>query len=1601
MSVVDDITTMSVSQTIINDDNRANESGNYNNLNSNNNINNGSTELAYLPIGCSVSAKYRGAFCEAIVKTVDKQVKVKVSICDSGEQMSINEEQIIAGTLKIGNTVTVKIAGTNRRTSNDSNSSNHNHRTNTSHYGEEKQAVIKQINDNSLYTVVFDDGDEKSLRRSSLCVQGIRLYSSQQTTHHQKKVLSEIPEATVTSSAVPSASLSTDSLITTSKPIQPESIVAVRRKPITTATGTQSQQICFPGLILKRKALADYVWIKSFLNGREYVIARDEIHTYHNNSDIQNLIRSTSKQAFIACEKYLKQGIIPKIWTDKKNLTRNDEQTLMNNLSDDDEIDSESEEDFNDSQSDDETVEEKDSFVAQLFAFMDDRGTPINNIPKVSNCDLDLHRLFKVVRSMGGYNKVTKNEKWRRVHIKMGLSLSSANNGHVIENAYKKYLLSYEEILKKLGSMNGQNTYMGESRRSLMRVRVQEKPAPIKKRARKSSTATNDSSSASHRNRGSESTEKGSPSPGINVSSKKKKQRISHSDNDRNEDSDVDKPSKTKKKTIRRKTKLKLTSSSSSASSSHSDSSSDRSHESQETKRRYNKKKKILNHGMTPKQQELISRDVFIKSATGVKKMTKILKPVTEKIITKPTDEITKKLNILPVKSQTVHNESIKPKLKDNIQIKDEPHTKVERKVLDVATTSKKISIPTNTNNKNEKGAVNNQKLSGKTATTSSVNVTKQKISVDQNERFKKQQHQLTSSSKQQQPSKSISEHSKTSSHVVVKQENTNNKISLPTKLTVPKNKLTIEKNNNTDGSLSKASAASRPVSTSSSDHVITKHSSEQQKIPKNISSSVKIQQHQNRSNINQSSSSKKVKSSSTNSDNSKKDTKASLLKDQKVSTTPVIKTNQSSDEFKHKVSNMTDVKLSSSTGVADKKKNEKDKILNAQQRLVKINPQEKIKTSSNANASKIKPVINSQKKIEKHKTWNKESIRKSRTTSTSSASDIEPAKVSDNLSSQGKIFRSKNQNSNQLKQVHDTESIQIKPTSPSPSVSQEQQLGAPTLTLNTNFHYHDEQMNENSRQHHVPFSTNMSYTTGTVLIPTPTMTVTHPSAKPYPTDDHIHQTIPNPLLSPSTATSDYPPSINSHVDAYTFDENEDNGEVQESKKRRYNSAENTSNSPDLLYVSSFSNCQDENIGIISKLSADDQHQPPAKRLRRSLSSQESGETLSSTSSVHKHSLNRSEKPSPNKHEYLSNYTDATTNASSNILDMNDINRSGGMSFNDIKVNDILSVYWGINSNGKPYVAKCMEKNEKTGKLFVHYNGWNSRYDEWISPNQVVELCDQSVWPIRRRRTSQVYTPNTRRQSFVDSPSSSITSTIVDISSSSAIPVTVVMDEKQLDIQNDITKLDSIEQHEEQLECFHSLEETTKEKTINPSQSVISLLSTQISSISSASYKPEEEDDDDEDRFSDVSSIINPSIVTRRITESNTSISDQKLLVHDLPNNELEESNLCQIEQKQSYKDEIRRRTISNDIYRNMIETNECEDDGDEEDEKQQHDLSLLKEAKNNISPSTSKKNDHDQRQESSVQATVITTSIKNEPIVKEEQDYDNNLLKPFTHMET
>lgn len=96
--------------------------------------------------GTEVSAKYKGAFCEAKIKRVNRILKFKIRT-QSNTALTISENDIISsGPLKVGSHINFKY--------------NHNI----------CKAIISQIQDQSEYTVVFDDGDEVTLKRTSLCL---------------------------------------------------------------------------------------------------------------------------------------------------------------------------------------------------------------------------------------------------------------------------------------------------------------------------------------------------------------------------------------------------------------------------------------------------------------------------------------------------------------------------------------------------------------------------------------------------------------------------------------------------------------------------------------------------------------------------------------------------------------------------------------------------------------------------------------------------------------------------------------------------------------------------------------------------------------------------------------------------------------------------------------------------------------------------------------------------------------------------------------------------------------------------------------------------------------------------------------------------------------------------------------------------------------------------------------------------------------------------------------------------------------------------------------------------------------------------------------
>uniref|UniRef100_A0AAY5EFI1 AT-rich interactive domain 1B n=1 Tax=Electrophorus electricus TaxID=8005 RepID=A0AAY5EFI1_ELEEL len=86
---------------------------------------------------------------------------------------------------------------------------------------------------------------------------------------------------------------------------------------------------------------------------------------------------------------------------------------------------------------------ERRAWVDRYLAFMEERGTPVPNLPAVGKKPLDLCRLYLCVREIGGLAMVNKNKKWRELStlLNVGTSSSSASS---LKKQYTQYLFAYE-----------------------------------------------------------------------------------------------------------------------------------------------------------------------------------------------------------------------------------------------------------------------------------------------------------------------------------------------------------------------------------------------------------------------------------------------------------------------------------------------------------------------------------------------------------------------------------------------------------------------------------------------------------------------------------------------------------------------------------------------------------------------------------------------------------------------------------------------------------------------------------------------------------------------------------------------------------------------------------------------------------------------------------------------------------------------------------------------------------------------------------------------------------------------------------------------------
>ncbi|KAM6969654.1 AT-rich interactive domain-containing protein 4A isoform 1-T2 [Tautogolabrus adspersus] len=402
-------------------------------------------EPAYLTVGTDVSAKYRGAFCEAKIKTVKRMVKVKVTLKGESTSQVVQDDQV-KGPLRVGSTVEVK---TNE--------------------GLSSEAVIGKLTDASLYTVVFDDGDEKTLRRTSLCLKGERHFAESETldqlplTNPEHFGTPVIGKKTNRGGRRSSQAVADEENDSSSSEDEAEDRRRLNDELLGKVSCIENEDeqpgswylalvvspSCNDELVVKK----DQCLVRSFGDAKFYTVARRHVRAVTSSSIIQS--EFSSKRGFVAAQMFLKSREVPDVW-------KMDMSQILDSSSSDDEEDEEKESDGEEDDEDEKKKkkrikeepeeeldpEERDLFLQQLYKFMEDRGTPINKPPVLGYKDLNLFKLFRLVYQQGGCHKIESGTVWKQVYMDLGIPILNSAASYNVKTAYKKYLYGFEEYCR-------------------------------------------------------------------------------------------------------------------------------------------------------------------------------------------------------------------------------------------------------------------------------------------------------------------------------------------------------------------------------------------------------------------------------------------------------------------------------------------------------------------------------------------------------------------------------------------------------------------------------------------------------------------------------------------------------------------------------------------------------------------------------------------------------------------------------------------------------------------------------------------------------------------------------------------------------------------------------------------------------------------------------------------------------------------------------------------------------------------------------------------------------------------------------------------------
>ncbi|XP_061468440.1 AT-rich interactive domain-containing protein 4A isoform X2 [Rhineura floridana] len=396
-------------------------------------------EPAYLTVGTDVSAKYRGAFCEAKIKAVKRLVKVKVILKQDNSTQLVQDDQV-KGPLRVGAVVETKTSD-----------------------GSFQEAIVSKLTDASWYTVVFDDGDERTLRRTSLCLKGERHFAESET-------LDQLPLTNPEHFGTPVIGKKSNRGRRSSLPVNEdekeeessEEEEEDKRRlndellgKVVSVTSSSEEAEWYPALVLSPSCSddtavkKDQCLVRSFADSKFYSVARKDIEEL----DILNITKPelSSRTGLQEASSFFSLNVIPSTW-------KMDMREILESSSSDEEDGGEAEIDEEEEKrehKEEEVVpeeeldpEERENFLQQLYKFMEDRGTPINKPPVLGYKDLNLFKLFRLVYQQGGCDNIDSGAIWKQIYMDLGIPILNSAASYNVKTAYRKYLYGFEEYCR-------------------------------------------------------------------------------------------------------------------------------------------------------------------------------------------------------------------------------------------------------------------------------------------------------------------------------------------------------------------------------------------------------------------------------------------------------------------------------------------------------------------------------------------------------------------------------------------------------------------------------------------------------------------------------------------------------------------------------------------------------------------------------------------------------------------------------------------------------------------------------------------------------------------------------------------------------------------------------------------------------------------------------------------------------------------------------------------------------------------------------------------------------------------------------------------------